>query len=102
MNAPTLARQSTLWLAGLGSGMLLLAIAWWSVVFLRVIGNGYLSAGEALTCAVNGSIVCDLATSLCGRTHPLGISWYSPLLMWAAVALLSAAALILPARSEPG
>jgi hypothetical protein len=82
------------WLALLGSGLMLGALAWWALVFLRVIGNGYLSAREALTCSLASSVICDLATSLCGKTHPLGIAWYSPVLLWASVALLSAAALL--------
>jgi hypothetical protein len=81
------------WLALLGGGLLLAAFAWWALVFLRVLANGYLSTREALTCSVASSIICDLATSLCGKTHPLGITWYSPVLLWVSVALLSAAAL---------
>lgn len=84
---------STRWLALLGGGLLLGAVGWWALVFLRVVGNGYLSAPEALACSVSSSIVCDLASSLCGKTHPLGIAWYSPVLLWVAVAVLSVAAL---------
>jgi len=94
MNAATLRRPYPRWLALAGGALLLAAIAWWALVFLRVLANGYLSTREALTCSVASSIICDLATSLCGKTHPLGITWYSPVLLWVAVALLSAAALI--------
>lgn len=93
MNPLPLLRQKAPSIAILGGGLLLVALLWWASVFLRVIGNGYLSAPEALGCSVASSIVCDLATSLCGRTHPLGLTWYSPVLLWIAVALLSGAAL---------
>lgn len=83
-----------------GALLLSLAVAWWAVVFLRMIGNGYLSSLEAVTCSVQGSTICDLAMSLCGGTHPLGIKWYSPILLWLAVALLSAAAFVEPFRPE--
>ena len=94
MRPASLPGGSPRWLAVLGSCLLLGAIAWWALVFLRVVGNGYLSAPEALTCSVTSSIVCDLASSLCGKTHPLGIAWYSPVLLWVAVAVLSMAALM--------
>lgn len=86
-------QQPGRWLALLGSALLLGALAWWAAIFLRVMGNGYLSLPEAASCSVLSSIVCDLATSLCGKTHPLGLTWYSPVLLWISVALLSAAAL---------
>lgn len=87
-------RQRAGWIALIGGGLLLASLAWWASVFLRIIGIGYLSAPEALSCSVASSIVCDLATSLCGRTHPWGVTWYSPVLLWASVALLSVSALI--------
>lgn len=92
MSLQVLPRQPAQWLALLGGTLLAAAFAWWAIVFLRVLSNGYLSAPEALSCSAISSIVCDLATSLCGKTHPLGITWYSPLPLWAGVALLSAAA----------
>jgi hypothetical protein len=94
MNTATFRRSSPRWLALAGGALLLAAIAWWALVFLRVLANGYLSTREALTCSVASSIICDLATSLCGKTHPLGITWYSPEALWIAVALLSAAGLL--------
>jgi hypothetical protein len=81
----------------LGGSLALIAAAWWAIVFTRVLANGYLSAGEAVSCSVASSVLCDLAMSLCGQTHPLGVAWYSPALLWVAVGLLSVAALITPA-----
>lgn len=99
MSWTLLPRSATRWLAISGGALLLAALAWWAVVFLRVLSNGYLSPPEALSCAAMSSTICELATSLCGKTHPLGISWYSPTLLWVAVAVLSAAALL---TREPG
>ena len=93
MTNTTLLRPAR-WLALLGAALLLATIAWWSSIFLRVIVNGYLSVPEAVSCSAISSVLCELATSLCGRTHPLGITWYSPVLLWISVALLSAAALV--------
>ena len=81
-------------LALLGGALLILAALWWASIFLRVIGNGYLSVIEAARCSAVSSVICDLATSLCDKTHPLGITWYSPALLWVSVALLSVAALL--------
>lgn len=81
-------------LALLGGTLLMVAILWWASIFQQVIGNGYLSLPEVVICAAVSSGVCDLATSLCGKTHPLGLAWYSPLLLWASVAFLSVAALV--------
>ena len=83
-----------------GAVLLATSLVWWGTVFLRVIANGYLSTAEAFRCSLASSIVCDLATSLCGKTHPFGITWYSPILLWIAVALLSATALLLPDNQE--
>lgn len=85
-----------------GALSLAIAVAWWAAVFVRVLANGYLSAREAITCSVASSVVCDLAMSLCGKTHPLGLAWYSPGLLWVSVALLSAAALTVPAHPDKG
>lgn len=87
-------RQPSRLLALLGGGLLIAVTAWWALVFLRAASIGIVSAREALACAVTSSVLCDLAMSLCGRSHPLGIAWYSPTGLWLAVALLSAAALI--------
>lgn len=89
-------------LAAAGTLTLAMAAAWWASIFLRVLANGYLSAREALTCSVALSVICDLATSLCGKTHPLGITWYSPTLLWVSVGLLSAAALSLSKTPDRG
>lgn len=94
MSMRAIPRSAAQWLALLGSTLMIAALTWWALVFLRVLASGYLSAPEALSCSAIPSIVCDLATSLCGRTHPLGITWYSPLPLWTSVALLSGAALL--------
>ena len=81
-------------LAIAGAVALAVAAAWWAIVFGRIIANGYLPAGQSVYCSVSSSIICDLAMSLCGSTHPLGIRWFSPAVTWLALALLSAAALL--------
>ncbi|WP_421692932.1 hypothetical protein [Aestuariivirga sp.] len=81
-------------LALAGGAALIVAAAWWAIVFGRIIANGYLPAGQSVYCSVSSSIICDLAMSLCGSSHPLGIKWFSPAVTWLALALLSAAALL--------
>ena len=93
---PILSRKAVQSLGCAGAVLLATSLFWWGTVFLRVIANGYLSSAEAFRCSLASSIVCDLATSLCGKTHPFGITWYSPVMLWIAVALLSATALLLP------
>jgi hypothetical protein len=84
----------------MGAATLLVAAFWWVIVFGRVISNGYLPLGQSAICGVTTSIVCDLAMSLCGRDHPLGITWFSPLSTWLALGLLSASALLAPQKAN--
>lgn len=83
-------------LAVCGVLLLLTAFAWWFIVFQQVMGAGYLGLGESLYCAAAGSTICDLAMALCKSNHILGIRWYSPHLLWIAIALVSLHALLNP------
>jgi hypothetical protein len=72
----------------LGALAVALAIAWWLVVFAKVVGNGYLSVTQSAYCAGASSTICDLAMSLCRTDHLLGIRWYSPQLLWVGTAFV--------------
>lgn len=74
----------------LGAAALVIAGAWWWLVFRQVIDNGYMSLGGAVLCAGTSSAACDLAMALCGAKHPFGIEVYSANLFWLALASLLA------------
>ncbi len=74
----------------LGAAALVIAGAWWWLVFRQVIDNGYMSLGGAMLCAGTSSAACDLAMALCGAKHPFGIETYSANLFWLALASLLA------------
>lgn len=74
----------------LGAAALVIAGAWWWLVFRQVIDNGYMSFGGAVLCAGTSSAACDLAMALCGAEHPFGIDTYSASLFWLALASLLA------------
>ncbi|WEK50242.1 MAG: hypothetical protein P0Y66_21790 [Candidatus Kaistia colombiensis] len=71
---------------------LVLALAWWGIIFVNVAANTSLSIPAAIPCLVNTSDLCSLAMSLCGSGHWLGITRYWEGLFWAGVALMAAAA----------
>lgn len=83
--------RGLLWL---GSLALVVAVAWWGIVFWQVITYDYISIPRAALCLAKGDTICDLAMSLCGSKHPLAINWYSPLLLWAGFASASAGLLV--------
>lgn len=83
----------------LGAIALLVSIVWWWLVFRQVIAYDYISAPRAVLCLGNSDTICDLAMSLCGSKHPLAISWYSPSLLWAGLAVASAGLLLAPRRA---
>jgi hypothetical protein len=81
-------RRISLILAALGLASLILAVAWWWVVFRQAIANGYMGWSQAVVCAGSKSAICDLAMALCGARHPFGIDTYSASLFWLALASL--------------
>ena len=78
-------------LLGVGILALLVALAWWGVVFVNVAANTSLSIPAALPCLVNTSDLCSLAMSLCGSSHWLGITRYWEGVFWAGAVLTVAA-----------
>jgi len=76
-------------------GLLLVAVslAWWLIVFSKVMDSGNLGFSQSVVCLGTSSVLCDLAMSLCSASHFLDIRYYSPYLLWFGVAVLSAALL---------
>lgn len=98
MSRRTISSEALLTRDALGTGLLLagilalvVALAWWAVVFLNVAANTSLSIPAAVPCLVNTSDLCSLAMSLCGSGHWLGITRYWEGLFWAGAALTIAA-----------
>ncbi|SHE80313.1 hypothetical protein SAMN02745157_0971 [Kaistia soli DSM 19436] len=73
---------------------LLVALAWWTIIYSQVIGGDYMSVPAALPCLANVTDTCSLAQALCKGSHFLGIRRYSPELLWAAAGLLAVGALL--------
>ncbi len=66
---------------------LVLAFAWWGIVFQQQLTKGIISPAQALQCTAFSSSLCDLAMALCQGTHFFGIKRYSPELFWVGMAL---------------
>lgn len=75
-------------LAGLAATAL--ALAWWAVVFGRVVDGGYMSYAQAAPCALRTDDLCSLAQALCGGDHLFGIRRYSAGLLWVGLVLTAA------------
>ena len=90
MRAVPVMRLLTVGLLCLGAAALVIACAWWWIIFHQVIAYEYLPFGDALKCLGSGSGICELAMSLCGTRHPFGLAKYSTSLFWASLAALSA------------
>lgn len=74
-------------LAATGLLALVVAIAWWWLVYSRVVNGDYLTYREAAPCLFGSSDLCSLAQALCQTDHILGIKRYSAALLWAGLAL---------------
>lgn len=87
--------RATFGLVALGGGLLALAsLAWWWLIFSKVVENEYLSVGQAVTCIAGATDLCTLAQALCTNDHLYGIRWYAPEAFWAAAATLTLGTLL--------
>jgi hypothetical protein len=75
----------------LGAALVAVAIAWWAVVYGQVIANTGMAPHRTVACLLRTSDLCSLAMSLCTQWHFLGISRYSPELLWIGAAISLAA-----------
>ncbi|MCL6706249.1 hypothetical protein M8R20_04480 [Pseudomonas sp. R2.Fl] len=71
-----------------GGLVALLSLAWWWLIFGKVVENDYLTVGQAVTCIAGATDLCTLAQALCTDDHLYGIRWYAPEAFWAAAAIL--------------
>lgn len=67
----------------------LVAVAWWAVVYTKVVDGNYMSYAQAAPCALMTSDRCSLAQALCTSGHTFGIRRYSAVLLWTGVGLLA-------------
>jgi hypothetical protein len=84
----------------LGLLVLLLAIAWWWVVYSQVISNDYMSYPQAMPCLISSSDRCALAQVLCRGSHFLGIRGYSATLLWAGLCLTCVGLFVADSKSR--
>jgi len=77
---------------------LLLAVAWWWLIFSRVVGNAYMTYPQAAPCLFGTSDLCALAQALCKNDHLLGIRRYSAELLWASLGLIGVGAVLVTGR----
>ncbi len=80
-----------------GGLLALLSLAWWWLIFSKVVENDYLSVSQAVTCIAGATDLCALAQALCTNDHLYGIRWYAPEAFWAGATVL-AAGMFLSAR----
>src|SRR5690349_15726505 len=86
--------------SALGLLALLLAVAWWWVVYSQVISSAYMSYPQAMPCLFSSSDRCALAQVLCRGSHFLGIKGYSVELLWAGLSLTCVGLYIADSRSR--
>lgn len=70
--------------------LLLAALAWWALVYAKVVDGQYMTYAQAAPCALMTTDRCSLAQALCTSGHAFGIKRYSASLLWIGVGLLSA------------
>ena len=87
-------RRPARWLLGLGLVLAVLSVAWWWLIFSKVLDGDYITFGQATTCLVGSSALCSLAQALCTDQHLYGIRWYAPEAFWAACAVLVVGAVL--------
>ena len=74
------------WLEFGAAAAVVVALAWWAVVYAQVVLNTGFPPARTLPCLLHTSDRCSLAMSLCKDWHFLGIRRYSPELLWAGTA----------------
>ena len=89
---------SAVMLAG-GGATVATALLWWTLSYWQVWTNDYLSVAESGRCLVADSSICRLATSLCSTRHAPLVAAYSPIALWAGVAIAFCG--LLPKTSDP-
>ena len=82
------------WLEAVGIALTLAALLWWAIVYAQVMSNTGFPIERTLPCLLQTSDRCSLAMSLCKNWHFLGITRYSPELLWTG-AIVSSLALLL-------
>ncbi len=92
----TLARRLPTLLLVTGTATVAGALSWWVLSYWQVWSNDYLSVAESGRCLVADSSICHLATSLCTGRHAALVAVYSPIALWAGVALTLSS--LLPSR----
>jgi hypothetical protein len=85
-----LARFAPALLLATGAGALVLALAWWALIFGIMIEASVLTVREAGWCLGDTSGLCRALATLCTEDHPLGLKVYAPELFWLSLALLAA------------
>jgi hypothetical protein len=83
----------------LGLSLMAVAVVWWAIVYIQVMGNTGFPIGRTLPCLLYTSDRCSLAMALCKDWHFLGIKRYSAELLWAGAAV-SGLALLLSTHAE--
>lgn len=68
---------------------LLIALAWWAVVYAKVVDGNYMTYTQAAPCALMTTDRCSLAQALCTSDHTFGIKRYSAVLLWTGAGLLA-------------
>ena len=79
--------RTSLLVAAAGIVCGLLSVAWWWLIFSKVVANDYLTVRQAVTCIAGASDLCTLAQALCTDQHLYGIRWYAPEAFWGAAAV---------------
>lgn len=75
----------------LGALLVILALAWWAIVFFQVSTTTGLPMQQTASCLFFTSDRCSLAMSLCREGHIFGITRYSSGLLWVGVSIFSIA-----------
>ncbi len=87
-------------LSAAGLLALLAAVAWWWLVYGRVVNGDYLTYRDAAPCLLRSSDLCTLAEALCRNDHVLGIKRYSAALLWAGLALTGVGLVVTAGRKD--
>ncbi|MGV3549245.1 hypothetical protein [Rhizobium sp.] len=89
-------------LVALGGLLTVLAVAWWWIVFDKLVETQTMTVGEIMPCLAAYSDLCTLAQSLCQQDHFLGIEAYFAESFWISATVLASALVLrfMPAERE--